>query len=86
MLFDEGNGVFDLLCNVILHVVLAVAQRRSELEYRDAVLKLETLGDDPLPSREPSHVVLHCTAQAPSTGASSSMDTPASASGIGQTF
>lgn len=46
VLFDEGNGVFDLLCSVILHVVLAVAKRRSELEYRDAVLKLETLGDD----------------------------------------
>ena len=46
MLFNEGNGVFDLLCSVILHIVLAVAQGRGELEHRDAVLELEALGDN----------------------------------------
>ena len=39
----------------------------------------------PLPISEPSQVVLFCTAQQPSTQKSSSMEMPASASGIGQT-
>ena len=39
----------------------------------------------PLPMSEPSQVVLHCTAQTPSTAKSSSMEQPASASGMGQT-
>ena len=46
MLLDEGDGVFDLLRGVILHIVLAVAQGRGELEHRDAVLELEALGDN----------------------------------------
>ena len=46
VLLDEGDGIFDLLCSVILHVVLAVAQGRCQLEHRNAVLKLEALGND----------------------------------------
>ena len=46
VLLDEGDGIFDLLRGVILHVVLAVAQGRCQLEHRNAVLKLEALGND----------------------------------------
>ena len=46
VLLDEGDGVADLLRGVFLHIVLAVAQGRGELEHRDAVLELEALGDN----------------------------------------
>ena len=46
VLLDEGDGVFDVLRGVGLHVVLLVAHGRDELERRDAVLALESLGDE----------------------------------------
>ena len=39
----------------------------------------------PFPISEPSQVVFTCTAHLPSTGKSSSMEIPASASGMGPT-
>ena len=46
VLLDEGDGVFDVLCGVGLHVVLLMAHGRDELERRDAVFALEPLGDE----------------------------------------
>ena len=46
VLLDEGDGVAHLLGGVLLHVVLPVAQGRGQLEAGDAVLQLQSLGDD----------------------------------------
>ena len=46
LFLDESDGVANLLSGVLLHVVLAVAQRGCQLENRDAVFKLKPLGDD----------------------------------------
>ena len=46
VLLDEGDGVFDVLRGVGLHVVLLMAHGRDELERRDAVFALEPLGDE----------------------------------------
>ena len=45
-LLAKCDGVLDLLCCVVLHVVLAVTQGGGKLEHGDAVLKLKTLGDN----------------------------------------
>ena len=42
---DKGDGVADFLGRIFLYVVLSVAQRRGQLEHRDAVLLLQALGD-----------------------------------------
>ena len=85
MLLDEGDGVAHFLGGVLLHVVLAVAQRGGELEHGDAILKLEPLGDDAVAEERAvaGGVALHGAGA--DTGASSSMETPTSASGIGHT-
>lgn len=46
VLFNEGDRVLYLLRGVVLYVILAVTQRRGELEHGDAVLKLKALGND----------------------------------------
>ena len=62
MLLDEGDGVAHFLGGVLLHVVLAVAQRGGELEHGDAVLELEALGDDAVAEERAvaGGVALHC--------------------------
>ena len=46
VLFNESDGVADLLSGIFLNVLVHMAQRRCELEHGDTVLKLHTFGDD----------------------------------------
>ena len=46
VLFYEGNGVADLLGGVFLHILLPVPQGGGQLEAGNAVLQLQTFGDD----------------------------------------
>ena len=46
MLFNESDGVADLLSGIFLNVLVHMTQRRCELEHGDTVLKLHALGDN----------------------------------------
>ena len=46
VLFYEGNGVADFLGGVFLYVLLSVPQGGGQLEAGNAVLQLQTFGDD----------------------------------------
>lgn len=46
VLFNESDGVADLLSGIFLNVLVHMTQRRCQLEHGDTVLKLHALGDN----------------------------------------